>query len=347
MGTAGGAAADGTSGARMRAIVLDGFGGVETLRLEEVARPEPGAGEVRIRVAATSVNRPDLVQREGNYAPPPGESDILGLEVAGVVDALGPDVDAWREGDRVFALVGGGGYAEHAIARGDHCLAVPRALSLHEAACIAETYLTAWLNVFELGALEDGESALLHGGGGGVNTAAIQLCRAFAPASTLFVTASGGKLERVRELGATHAFDYREEAFAEEIRRLSDKRGVALILDHVGGPYLADNQRALAVGGRLVLIGIMGGAKAELNLGLLMVKRQRLLGSVLRSRPPAEKAALIARFNERVLPRFASGELRPLISSVRPLAEVAAAHEAMAEGTHFGKIVLEVDASLR
>lgn len=329
---------------RMRAIVLDGFGGPETMRFaDDVPRPAPRAGELRVRVAATSVNRPDLVQREGHYAPPPGESEILGLEIAGTVDALGDGVDDWKVGDRVFALVAGGGYAEYACARGDHCLAVPDGLTLREAACIPETYLTAWLNVFELGALEDGESALLHGGGGGVNTAAIQLCRAFAPSSTLFVTASAGKLERVRELGAEHVFDYRATSFAEEIRRLTGKRGVDVVLDHLGAPYLADNQRSLAVGGRLVQIGIMGGAKAELNLGSLMVKRQRIIGSVLRSRPPSEKAALIARFAERVMPRFASGELHPLVSSVVPLAEAADAHRAMAAGEHFGKIVLDVD----
>ena len=330
----------------MRAIVLDGYGGPEKMRLDEVERPTPGPGEVLVRVAATSVNRPDLVQREGNYAPPKGESDILGLEIAGRVEALGDGVDAWREGDGVFALVGGGGYAEYAVARADHCLGVPAGMGLDAAACIAETYLTAWLNVFELGALEDGESALLHGGGGGVNTAAIQLCRAFAPSSTLFVTASAGKVERVRALGAHHVLDYRETRFAEEIRTLTDRRGVDVILDHLGAPYLADNQRALAVGGRLVEIGIMGGAKAELNIGALMVKRQRIIGSVLRSRPPAEKAALIGRFGERVLPRFASGEIRPLVSSVVPLADAADAHRAMADGAHFGKIVLAVDPAL-
>ena len=327
----------------MRAIVLDGFGGVENLRLGELERPTPDAGEVLVRVAATSVNRPDVVQREGNYAPPPGESDILGLEVAGTVEALGEGVRSWQVGQRVFALVGGGGYADYCVARSDHCLPVPESLSFEAAACIAETYLTAWLNVFELGGFENGESALLHGGGGGVNTAALQLCRAFAPDSTLFVTASARKLERVRELGATHAFDYREQRFAASIRELTGKRGVDLVLDHVGGPNLADNQRALAVGGRLVVIGIMGGAKAELNLGLLMVKRQRVLGSVLRSRPAEEKAALIARFGERVLPRFASGEIAPLISNVRPLAEAAEAHADMEAGRHFGKIVLVTD----
>lgn len=342
----GASAGGGVDSRTMRAIVLDGFGGEERMRLGEVPRPTPGPGEVLVRVAATSVNRPDLVQREGNYAPPPGESEILGLEIAGRVEALGDGVDERRIGDRVFALVAGGGYAEYAVARDDHCLAVPDALTLREAACIAETYLTAWLNVFELAALENGESALLHGGGGGVNTAALQLCRVFAPSSTLYVTASAGKLERVRELGADHVFDYRADEFAKEIRSLAEGRGVDVILDHLGAPYLADNQRALAVGGRLVAIGIMGGAKAELNIGLLMVKRQRILGSVLRSRPPSEKAALIGRFGERVMPRFAGGELRPLVSSVMPLAKAADAHRAMAAGTHFGKIVLEVDAAV-
>jgi len=331
------------SGATMKAILLDGFGGPETMRFaDDVPRPEPGPGEVLVRVAATSVNRPDLVQREGNYAPPAGESGILGLEVAGVIEALGDDVDARQVGDRVFALVAGGGYAEYTVARSDHCLGVPDGLTLRQAACIAETYLTAWLNVFELGALQDGESALLHGGGGGVNTAAIQLCGAFASSSTLYVTASAGKLDRVRELGAEHVFDYRTTRFADKIRTLTGKRGVDLILDHMGASYLADNQRSLALGGRLVSIGIMGGGKAELNIAALMVKRQRIIGSVLRSRPPVEKAALIARFAERVCPKFADGTLRPLVSDVVPLAQAADAHRAMAQGSHFGKIVLDV-----
>ena len=330
----------------MRAIVLDGFGGPETMRLADVAVPEPGAGEVRIAVAAAGVNRPDLVQREGNYAPPPGESEILGLEVAGRVEALGEGVESPAVGTAVFALVAGGGYAERVVARADHCLPVPEAMGWREAACIAETYLTAWLNVFELGELADGEAVLLHGGGGGVNTAAVQLCGVFAPDSTRFVTASGGKVERVRALGVEHVVDYRTEDFAEVVRRETDKRGVALVLDHVGGPYLAGNLAALAVGGRLVQIGVMGGAKAELNLARLMVRRQRIVGSVLRSRPPAEKAALIGRFAARVMPHVTRGEIRPLVSAVLPLAEAADAHRAMAEGRHFGKIVLDVDPSL-
>jgi len=326
----------------MRAIVLDGFGAADRMRIDEIALPEPGPGEVRVKVAASSVNRPDLVQRAGHYAPPAGESEILGLEVAGVIDAVGDDVDDRVAGQRVFALVAGGGYAEYTIARSDHCVDVPDKLSLQEAACIAENYLTAWLNVFELGRAEHARSILLHGGGGGVHTAAVQLCRSFVPGAELYATASAAKLQRVRDLGVHHAFDYREQNFASEIRALTDKRGVDLILDHVGAENLADNQRTLAVGGRLVSIGIMGGGKAELNIATMMVKRQSMIGSVLRSRPPHEKAALIARFAERVMPRFASGELRPIISSIVPLADAADAHRAMEAGEHFGKIVLAV-----
>jgi len=331
----------------MKAIVLDGFGGSDRLRLaDDVPLPEPGPGELRVRVAAAGVNRPDIVQREGNYAPPPGESEILGLEIAGVVDALGEGVGAWREGDRVLALVAGGGYAEAVLARADHCMAVPDGLTLGEAACIPETYLTAWLNVFELGALQNGEATLLHGGGGGVNTAAVQLCRAIVPDSTVFVTASSGKLERVRSLGVHHVIDYRESDFAAEVRRLTDKRGVDVILDHVGGPYLAGNQRSLAVGGRLVVIGVMHGASAEVNLASLMVKRQRILGSVLRSRPPTEKAGIIGRFGARALPLFAEGALAPLVSDRFPLERAAEAHRAMESSSHFGKIVLDVEPTL-
>ena len=293
-----------------------------------------------IRVAATSVNRPDIVQRQGNYAPPPGESEILGLEAAGEIEAVGTGVKRWRVGDRVFALLGGGGYAEAAVAWAGHCLAVPDGMTFEQAACIAETYLTAYLNLFMLAGLENGQAALIHGGGGGVNTAAVQLCRELAPDSPLFVTASPGKLDRVRALGATQAIDYRSESFPEVIAEHTDKHGVKVILDHIGGPYLQDNLRALSIGGTLVLIGVSGGAEGELNLARLMVKRQRILGSVLRPRPMEEKDRIIHQFASVVMPLFEAERMMPLVHAVLPLKEAAEAHRMMEASKHFGKIVL-------
>jgi len=326
----------------MKAVLLDEFGGPERLRIGDLDIPEPGRDQVRVRVAATSVNRPDIVQREGNYPPPKGESEILGLEVAGVIDAVGPGVSGWSRGDRVMTLVGGGGYAEYALAYADHLLPVPDSMTDAEAACVCETYITAYLNVFRLGGLRDGGRVLLHGGGGGVNTAAIQLCRTLTPAARIMVTASSGKLERVRELGAQLVIDYRDQDFAEAVREYTERAGADVILDHIGAKYLAQNMKSLAVGGTLVIIGVMGGVKAELNLALMMVKRQRIIGSVLRSRPRAEKAEIIAAFREAVLPLLAAREIVPLVHAQLPLNDVRRAHEMMEAGEHFGKIVLRV-----
>jgi putative PIG3 family NAD(P)H quinone oxidoreductase len=326
----------------VKAVVTDGCGGAEVLRLAELPAPEPAAGQVLIRVAASSVNRPDIVQREGHYPPPPGESDILGLECAGTVTAVGTGVDVPQIGDRVFALVGGGAYARYAVARAEHTLPMPARMSFEHAACIAEVYVTAWLNLFGNAELEDGESVLLHGGGGGVTTAAMQLVRALCPNSPISVTASAAKLDRVRQLGADQVIDYRAADFVDEILRATDGRGVDVILDHIGAAYLDRNLRALAVKGRLVIIGVMQGSKASINLAQLMIRRQRIIGSVLRLRPDTEKAAIIDRFGQTVMPYFANGSIMPLIDSRFPLARVADAHRRMEAGEHFGKIVLTV-----
>ena len=324
----------------MKAVLLDGFGGPEVLRLGEVEQPLPGQDQVLIRVAATSVNRPDIVQRQGNYPAPKGDSEVLGLEVAGTIESLGVGVEGWREGDRVMALVGGGGYAEFAVAHAGHVMAVPSSMSFEQAACVCETYLTAYLNLFRIGGLKDGDSVLLHGGGGGVNTAAIHLCRALTPNALVVVTASPAKLERVRALGADRVIDYRNQDFAEQVRLITDKRGVQVILDHIGAPYLADNLKSLAVGGRLVVNGVMGGGKAEVNLALMMVKRQHIIGSVLRARPVQEKTDIIRHFSETVLPHMAEGGIVPLVDRVFTLDQVADAHRCMEQSAHFGKIVL-------
>ena len=308
----------------------------------ETAMPEPGPGQVLIRVVATSVNRPDIVQRQGNYNPPRGESEILGLEVAGTIDSVGPGVTDWQRGDRVMALIGGGGYAEFAVAHSGHLLPIPENMTFGQAACVCETYITAFLNLFRLAGLKDGESALLHGGGGGVNTAAIQLCRQLVPGSPLFVTASSGKVDSVRDLGAQHVIDYRQSAFDEEIRDITGGRGVDVILDHIGAEYLQKNLKSLAVYGRLVIIGVTGGARGEVNLALMMVKRQQITGSVLRPRAVAEKAEIIRDFRDRVLGLFASGAITPQVSHEFPLKEAANAHRLMETSGHFGKIVLQI-----
>lgn len=324
----------------MKAVLCAGVGGPEVLRLGEAPDPAVGPGRVLIRVAATSVNRPDIIQRQGNYPPPPGESEILGLEAAGTVEAVGPGVQGFSPGERVFALLGGGGYAELALAHAGQVMRIPERLSFEEAACICETYITAYLNVLLLGRLADGEVVLLHGGGGGVNTAAIQLCRALRPGATVIVTASARKLERVAALGAAHVIDYEHQDFAAEVAAITNKHGADVILDHIGGPYLERNLKALAVGGRLVQIGVMGGRQAPLDLARLMVKRQEILGSVLRPRPVEEKAAIIERFAREVLPHFESGAIAPLIDRVYPMDQAAEAHRAMEASEHFGKLVL-------
>jgi putative PIG3 family NAD(P)H quinone oxidoreductase len=329
----------------MKAVLMEGFGGLEVLKFGEAQRPSPRDNEVLVRVHATSINRPDLVQREGKYPPPAGDSEILGLEVAGTVEELGAGVTGWKVGDRVMSLVGGGGYAEFAVAYASHLMRIPESMSFEEAACVCESYITAFLNVFIIGGLQDGETALLHGGGGGVNTAAIQLCRALAPKSKLIVTASPEKMARVKELGADLVINFRETPdFTETIREFTAKKGVDVILDHVGAKYLAPNMNSLGYKGRLVVIGVISGIKAELNLALMMVKRQQIIGSVLRSRPVSEKGEIVAEFVRRALPKFADRSIVPIIEKVFPLEQVAQAHGMMEADKHFGKIVLKVGA---
>lgn len=321
---------------------MDSFGAAEVMRVDDIAAPVPRKGQVLIEVAATSVNRPDIVQRQGHYPPPPGESEILGLECAGTVVGVGPGVGSPAVGDRVFALVGGGAYAELCVADAALTLPVPPDVTFEQAACIAETYITAYLNLFRNAGLADGESVLLHGGGGGVNTAAIQLIDALCPQSPIIVTASAGKLNRVARLGPDLVIDYTSQDFAVEIGRFTDSRGVDVILDHIGAAYLEQNLEALAIGGRLLIIGIMKGSDASLSLGRLMVRRQRIIGSVLRPRPKSEKAAIIADFAKTVMPLFAAGRIAPLIDSELPIELVVDAHRRMEASEHFGKIVLRV-----
>jgi NADPH:quinone reductase len=331
----------------MRAVVMQGIGGPEVLALGEVERPRPGPGQVLLRVAATSVNRADLQQRAGNYPPPPGESEILGLEAAGLIEELGEGVQGWHEGDRVMTLLGGGGYADYALAPAATLMTIPERLSLVEAAAVTEVFVTAWLNVFREGGLKPGETLLVHGGASGVGTAAIQLVKALAPASRVIVTVgSSEKAEACRALGADEAILYKQEDFAKRVMEITGGEGADVILDHIGARYLDSNLSCLARYGRLVIIGLVGGGLAELNIGRLMVKRQRIIGSVLRARPVEEKAELTRAFRDGVLHRFESGELKPIIHEILPLAEVGRAHKLMASNANTGKLILHVDPEL-
>lgn len=327
----------------MKAVLMEGFGGIDVLRVGEADKPVPGENQVLVKVAATSINRPDLVQREGKYPPPPGDSEILGLEVAGTVEELGPGVVGWKVGDRVMSLVGGGGYAEYAVAYADHLMPIPDAMSFEEAACVCESYITAFLNVFMIGGLKDAETVILHGGGGGVNTAAIQLCKALTPKTRIIVTAHPSKIDRVRELGADLIIDFTQTPdFSEAVKEFTKKKGADVILDHVGAKYLTPNMNSLAYAGRLVVIGVISGIKAELNLALMMVKRQQIIGSVLRSRPVRDKGEIVAEFTRTALPKFADRTIVPIIEKVFPLNDVVEAHRMMEEDRHFGKIVLKI-----
>jgi putative PIG3 family NAD(P)H quinone oxidoreductase len=327
---------------QMRAITLKNYGGPEMMRIEEVEIPEPGPDQVRVKVMATSVNWADIVQRQGNYPPPKGESKILGLEVAGVIDSLGANVKDWTGGDRVMGLVSGGGYAEYALVYADHLIPIPKDMDYTIAAGISETYITAFLNIYLIGELKDGETALLHGGGGGVNTAAIQLCRTLTPKTILIVTASPQKVDRVAALGVDRVVNYKQQEFATEVRTSTRNHGADLIIDHIGADYLTSNLKALAVGGRLVIIGVTSGAEASINLAHLMVKRQRIYGSVLRSHSVKEKAQITAEFRDQVMPHINKRKIDPIIHHVYPLEAAPEAHKEMENSRHFGKIVLAV-----
>lgn len=327
----------------MKAVLLSGFGGLDVLRVGELDRPRPGEGQVLVEVVATSVNRPDLVQREGKYPPPPGDSEILGLEVAGTIAELGPGLAGWKVGDRVMSLVGGGAYAEYAVAHAAHLMRIPEAMSFEEAACVCESYITAFLNLFMIGGLKDGNTVVIHGGGGGVNTAGVQLCKALVPRTRIAVTAHPSKLARVKQLGVDLVVDFTATPdFSEAVKELTGKKGADVILDHVGAKYLQPNMNALGYGGRLVVIGVTSGIKAELNIALMMVKRQQIIGSVLRSRPVKDKAEIVAEFTRTALPSFADRTIVPIVEKVFPLDAVVDAHRMMEEDRHFGKIVLKI-----
>ncbi|TCO79563.1 putative PIG3 family NAD(P)H quinone oxidoreductase [Plasticicumulans lactativorans] len=330
--------------ATMPAVEIREPGGPEVLRLTTRPLPVPGPGEVLIRVAAAGVNRPDCLQRQGLYPPPPGASELPGLEVAGEIVALGPDAGGWAPGARVCALLAGGGYAGYASAPAGQCLPWPDGLSAAEAAALPETAFTVWTNVFQRGHLAPGETLLVHGGTSGIGTLAIQLASALG--ARVLATAGGpDKVAACVRLGAARAIDYRSEDFVEVARACTGGAGVDVILDMVGGDYTARNLDALAVDGRLVQIAFLRGPRVALDLRPIMQKRLTLTGSTLRGRSVAEKAAIAAELRARVWPLVASGRVRPLLDGIYPLAEAAAAHARMESSAHIGKLVLVPDAA--
>jgi NADPH2:quinone reductase len=325
----------------MTAIEISEPGGPEVLRPAERPVPQPGAGEVLIRVAAAGVNRPDVAQRNGSYPPPPGASDLPGLEVAGTVAALGAGATGWQVGDAVCALTSGGGYAQYVAGPATQALPVPAGLDMVQAAALPETFFTVWTNVFDRGRLAAGEAFLVHGGSSGIGTTAIQLARAFG-ARVFTTVGSAEKAAACLELGAELAVNYRDADFVEAIRGATDGQGVDVILDMVGGDYLPRNIRCLRPDGRLVQIALMRGAKGELDLARVMTRRLTVTGSTLRPQSTAAKAAIAAALREKVWPRLASGELKPVIHATFALSEASKAHELMEASGHIGKIVLKV-----
>lgn len=325
----------------MTAVEITAPGGPEVLKPTRRPVPQPGSGEVLIEVHAAGVNRPDVLQRTGRYDPPPGTTDLPGLEIAGRVVAIGPGVADRQVGDAICALVAGGGYAEYCVAPSGQCLPLPDGLSMVEGATIPETFFTVWTNVFDRGRLRAGESFLVHGGSSGIGTTAIQLAKAFS--ARVFATAgSAEKCRACEDLGAERAINYREEDFVEVIRAVTEGKGVDLVLDMVGGDYIARSIDLLKVEGRHVSIAFLQGPKVTLNLFPVMAKRLTLTGSTLRARPVADKAAIAAQVFEKVWPLLANGTVKPVIFKEFPLAEASEAHALMESNRHIGKIALAV-----
>ncbi len=329
----------------MRAVIATEPGGPEVLTVTERPDPRPGPGEVVLDVAASAVNRADLLQREGHYPPPRGASDVLGLECSGTVREVGEGVERWQGGDPVCALLAGGGYAEQVLVPAGQLMAVPAGVDLTTAAALPEVACTVWSNVFMVAGLQPGETLLVHGGSGGIGTFAIQL--ATAVGATVATTAgSAEKLEVCRSLGATITADYRQQDFVEVVKEATRESpsgpGADVVLDNMGAAYLARNLDVLATSGRVVVIGMQGGSRAELDLGMLLRKRAAVIATTLRARPVAEKAAICAAVEEHVWPLVADGAVRPVVHARFPLADVAHAHRTVEEGSHIGKVLLTV-----
>ncbi len=328
---------------RMTAIAISAPGGPEVLVPEERDVPKPGASEILVKVAAAGVNRPDVMQRKGQYPPPPGAPDIPGLEIAGEVAAVGGKVARWKVGDKVTTLVAGGGYAQYCLADEAVALPVPKGFSMVEAAALPETFMTVWHNVFQRGALKSGETILIHGGSSGIGTAAIMLAKAFG-AKVIVTAGSPQKCEACKKLGADFAIDYKTHDFVAATKEATGGRGADLILDMVGGDYVERNHDAAAVEGRIVQIATQQGFKVAINLLKIMQKRLTHTGSTLRPRPVADKAMIAHDLEHKAWPLLAAGKIKPVIDSTFPLKEASKAHARMESSAHVGKIVLEVGA---
>src|SRR5712691_9496272 len=326
---------------RMTAIAIRAPGGPEMLVPEQRPVPAPGEGEILVKVAAAGVNRPDVMQRQGLYPPPKGATDIPGLEIAGEVVALGAGIKRWKPGDKVMALVVGGGYAEYCAAHESHALPGPETLSLIEAAAIPETFFTVWYNMFERGKLKAGETLLVHGGSSGIGTAAIQLARA-AGAQVITTAGTAEKCEACRKLGAAVAINYKSEDFVAATKAATGGKGADVVLDMVGGDYIERNYEAAAVEGRVVQIAFQGSSEATVDFRRIMLKRLTHTGSTLRARSVVDKAAIARGVEKHVLPLIAEGKVRPVIDSTFPLLQASAAHARMETSAHIGKIVLTV-----
>ncbi|MET8311747.1 NAD(P)H-quinone oxidoreductase [Micromonospora sp. NPDC005173] len=324
----------------MRAITVPQPGGPDALVWAEVPDPEPGPDEVIVDVRASGVNRADLLQRQGHYPPPPGAPEYLGLECSGVITATGAEVIEWAVGQQVCALLAGGGYAEKVAVPAGQLLPVPAGVDLVDAAALPEVACTVWSNVVRLGRLGSGDTLLVQGGGSGIGTFAIQLGAALG--ATVVATARGVKHPQLVELGAAHTIDYRDQDFVEEVRQLTDGHGADVILDIMGASYLGRNVAALATGGRLVVIGLQGGRKAELDLGALLTKRASVAATSLRTRPLAEKAEIVRGVRDEVWPLIEAGKIRPVVDRRLPMTDAADAHRLVESSDHFGKVLLTI-----
>ena len=325
----------------MKAVTRSGDGGPDVLQLGEVPTPQPTETQLLVDIGATALNRADLIQRRGGYPPPSGESEILGLEIAGIVSGMGTKVTGFKNGDRVFGLVGGGGYAEKAVIDYQMAMLIPNKWSFEQAAAVPEVFFTANENIFTLGRLAAGETILIHAGGSGVGTAGIQIAR--HAGAHVFVTAgSSVKIERCVVLGAIAGINYKQSDFVTEIERLTGGEGVDVVLDFIGAPYLSKNLQILKTKGRLSQVGLMGGSSTEIDLGMVMRKRLQINGSVMRPQSLEEKIAITQRFVERWFPELKTGKLQPVIDTVFPLSQVQDAHAYMEANRNFGKIILKV-----
>ena len=325
----------------MRYVATHGSGAAEVMHIASGPLPAPAAHEVLIKVEYAGVNRPDVAQRSGNYAPPPGASPIMGLEVAGEIAAVGTDVRAWKVGDLVCALTPGGGYAEFCTTPAAHCLPIPAGLSMLEAAGVPENFFTVWVNLFETCRLQAGEKFLVHGGSSGIGLTAIQLAKAFG-AQVFTTVGNEEKAAFCQSIGANHVFNYKTQDWVAEIAAITQKKGINVILDMVGGSYIEKNLRSLALEGRYCFIAFLEGGKAEIDFRPLMMKRQTITGSTLRARPDGQKAAIATALKENVWPLLAARKVRPVINKTFNLGQIVEAHQLMESSTHIGKIMLKV-----